>query len=153
MDGLRRLLEPYYREAEFWLLNAPEKERELEEKRMEIIETGTSELVRAVPEKGHYSDPTGEKARRLAELEREERWLELVREVERTPFGDLIRLRREYGRASKKNPVWLRLARRMHYSERWLRQRWKEIVYYTAFLAVNRGIAKKEAVYLKKKVL
>lgn len=142
MEGLKRLLEPFYREAEFWLLNAPQKEIELKRLTEEILHSGGStSIVGTAHETGNISDPTGEKAKKLAELERERRWLELIKEVERTPYGDLIRLRREYGRPSRRNPVWPRMARKLRYSERWLREQWREIVFYTAFLAVSKRIA------------
>jgi hypothetical protein len=154
MKELRKKLEPYYQEAEFWLLNAPQKEKELVQKHEDILQSSPGPGFEVAVQRYNYGDPTGEKARKLAELEHEEQWLQLVREIEQTSFGPIIRLRRLYGRGYRGNPVWRRIAKKVHYSERRVRQKWREAVYYTAFLAVSRGITrKKEAVYCKENVL
>lgn len=147
-------LESYYQQAEFWLLNAPQKEEELKRKREDILHSSSGPSYENVVDQSGFSDPTGNKAQRLLEIEREERWIELIREIEQTPFGHIVRLRRHYGRGYRGNPVWRRIAAKIPYSERWVREKWKDVVHYTAFLAVSRGIAtKKEAVYLIEEVI
>jgi len=152
LNELRKVLEPYYSQVIFWLLNAPEKERELERKRKEIIEANATELVRIVPKRGHISDPTGNKAcRLLQEIAEEEQWICLVREVEQTEYGPIIKLRRMYGRGYRGRPVWRKIANKLHYSESHVKNKWRDAVIYTAFLALSRGLLKKDSTFSSKK--
>jgi hypothetical protein len=141
LNELRKALDPYYREAEFWLMNAPRMAEELERRREEILHSSPPNLIHVVPGgKNVLADPTGDRGVKLTELKRWEEWLRLVREVEATPYGRLVRIKRELGRGCRGRPVWVKVAWKLKYSERRVKEMWREVVYYTAFLAVSRGI-------------
>lgn len=140
LESAEENFDRFFREAEFWLLSAPEKEKELEMRREEILSSSPGGIPQILDDE-NYGDPTARKAGLLAELAREEAWIKLVYEIEKKGHRDLIELKREYGKGYRSNPVWPRIAARLHYSEGYTKFLWRKIVRETAFLAVLRRIS------------
>lgn len=147
-----------------WLLWYNERKQEYEQRREELLYSSkTLEMVAGAPVGfgGGYSDPTGAKASKLAELRKTEQWLRLVEEVElRLPpkMQIFLRLRREYRYSKGRNgwvaPVQWKFAHEMAKiqgkkpEDTWIESRrtfwvwWDRIVEYTARIAAKRGLLK-----------
>lgn len=93
--------------------------------------------------KGTTGDTTGRKAVKLAALEFDESWVQLIEEVEaslRPQDMKLLDLQRSVSKARGRRWATRYVARKMYYSERRIREMWRELIYYTAFMAIKRGL-------------
>jgi len=142
-----------------WLLYCKERKREYEQKKEMIINSSFSDRFSEVPGKAYISDSTARKAVKLAELEKTEKWIELIEEVERRlpwKMQLILRLRRESKYSRRFKGYW-RVYVHMKYvekiaailnkngedvwvSEETIRRFWDKIVNYTARLAGKRGL-------------
>lgn len=143
---LKQRLSPYYRQAEWWLYNGQRKAQEIGDQKLSII-WGASCGVHSIPSgKSSSRDTVGRKAVKLTEISGEdEEWIALIVELEAGLSPEqklLLELRRSVGKAKGKRRALRYVANEMHYSVRRVSDLWRELVYYTAFLAVQKGIAR-----------
>lgn len=147
------------KETSDWLLFYEERKREFIQSHNNILLLGLTGPVRATSGEHGISDPTGRKVTFLERLDRTEKWLHLVEEIERRLSPKMrifLRLRREYryrrGRYGWVAPVQHKYAEAVAQLEGkavedvWIEDRhtfqkwWQRIVEYTAREAAKRGL-------------
>ena len=147
---LETKIKEYYKQVEGWLLWYNERRQEYLNTREAIIHSGGHSLPQAAGGQTEYSDPTGRKAEKLADIKYTEDWLKFVADLENSisdEFKALLHLRRDY-RFCRGRTGWT-VALQRRYEEKTgyrvggrstLHLWWRDLVNCATVLAAKKGL-------------
>lgn len=163
-DTIDKQVKRENKEVAGWLLFYEERKQAYHRMRQDILASGLTGFIVVTGGEQGASDPTGRKVALLGRLERMEKWLVLVEEIERRlpwKMQIFLRLRREYryrrGRLGWVAPVQHKYAEAVAKNEGkpvedvWVEDRttfyrwWERIVEYTAREAAKRGLLSEQS--------